>query len=193
MRQIYPAAAALDRPRLADLYRPPGPGRAAACWLRANMVASAGRRGHAGRPLRRPVRRGATSRCSPCSGPTPTSSWSARERPGPEGYRPVRPRTEGARWAWLRDGPRPFRADRRGHPQARPRPGQPAAGRAHRRTPARSSSPPRRRRPRGGRRRPADRGASSSPAGRAWTWRPRSARWPAAVTGRSSPRAARTC
>jgi len=102
MRQIYPEPADLDDQELAGRYHPPGQ-TGAAPWLRANMVASldgaatlGGRSGG--------LSGGADQRVfallRALADVIVVGAGTARV----EGYRPVRPRTEGVRWAWLRAG-----------------------------------------------------------------------------------------
>ena len=109
-----------------------------------------------------------------------------------EGYRPVRPRLEGVRWAWLRAGrtPSPPIAVITRRLDLDLESPLLAGSPAHARTIVitTEAAPPA----------PAGSGGapprmSSWPAGTASISWPRSPRWPAAGTGASSPRAARTC
>jgi riboflavin biosynthesis pyrimidine reductase len=103
MRQIYPGPADLDDHELAGRYRPPDQAAQALCWLRANMVASAdgaatlgGRSGG--------LSGGADQQVFAMLRARADVILVGAETARVEGYRPVRPRTEGARWAWLRAG-----------------------------------------------------------------------------------------
>jgi riboflavin biosynthesis pyrimidine reductase len=106
MRQIYPEPADLDDHELAARYRPPDQAAAAPRWLRANMVASLDGAATLG------------GRSGGLSGRADQQVFAllraladvilvGAETARVEGYRPVRPRTEGGRWAWLRAGRAP--------------------------------------------------------------------------------------
>jgi riboflavin biosynthesis pyrimidine reductase len=105
MRQIYPEPAGLDDRELAARYRHQDrPGEA--CWLRANMVASldgaatlGGRSGG--------LSGGADQQVFAMLRALADVILVGAETARVEGYRPVRPRTEGVRWAWLRAGRAP--------------------------------------------------------------------------------------
>jgi riboflavin biosynthesis pyrimidine reductase len=103
MRQIYPEPADLDDRELAALYEPPGRAGEDSPWLRANMVASldgaatlGGRSGGLSGGADQQVFALLRARADVIM----VGAGTARV----EGYRPVRPRTEGVRWAWLRAG-----------------------------------------------------------------------------------------
>ena len=106
VRQIYPGPAGLDDRELATRYSYPDPAGGAPYWLRANMVASldgaatvGGRSG--GLSGRADQQVFALLRA--LADVVLVGAGTARV----EGYRPVRPRHEGARWAWLRAGRTP--------------------------------------------------------------------------------------
>src|SRR5215470_13520833 len=103
MRHVYPGGSALDDAALAGLYNYPDLGAPPARWLRANMVASldgaatadgrsGGLSGEADRQVFALLRAHADVIL--------VGAGTARA----EGYAPVRPESEGLRWAWLRDG-----------------------------------------------------------------------------------------
>ena len=103
MRQVYPGGSALDDAALAALYGYPDLGAPPARWLRANMVASldgaaavdgrsGGLSGEADQQVFAMLRAHADVIL--------VGAGTARA----EGYGPVRPRSEGLRWAWLREG-----------------------------------------------------------------------------------------
>ena len=105
MRQIYPEPADLDDQELAGRYRPPDHA-VAGPWLRANMVTSldgaaalGGRTGGLSGDADRQV----FAMLRALADVILVGAETARV----EGYRPVKPRTEGARWAWLRAGRAP--------------------------------------------------------------------------------------
>ena len=133
MRQVYPGGSALTDAALAALYDYPDLGAPPARWLRANMVASLdgaatvdGRSGGLSNEADQQVFAMLRAHADVIL----VGAGTARA----EGYGPVRPESEGLRWAWLRDGRPPSAADRGGHPRARPGPRQRAA---RRRSPAR--------------------------------------------------------
>jgi riboflavin biosynthesis pyrimidine reductase len=106
MRQVYPGGSALTDAALAELYAYPGLGAPPAHWLRANMVASldgaatvAGRSG--GLSGEADVQVFAMLRA--LADVILVGAGTVRA----EGYGPVRPESEGLRWAWLRDGRAP--------------------------------------------------------------------------------------
>src|SRR5215467_11467059 len=103
MRQVYPGGSALTDAALAALYDYPDLGPPPARWLRANMVASldgaatadgrsGGLSGEADRQVFAMLRAHADVIL--------VGAGTARA----ERYAPVRPESEGVRWAWLRDG-----------------------------------------------------------------------------------------
>jgi riboflavin biosynthesis pyrimidine reductase len=103
MRQVYPGGSALTDAALAALYAYPERGAAPAHWLRANMVASldgaatvggrsGGLSGEADEQVFAMLRAHADVIL--------VGAGTARA----EGYGPVRPESEGLRWAFLRDG-----------------------------------------------------------------------------------------
>ncbi len=105
MRLIYPGGTALSDAALAGLYAYPdtAPGRP---WLRANMVTSldgaatvAGRSGGLSGLADREV----FAMLRALADVILVGAGTARA----EGYQPVRPDTEGVRWAWLRQGRTP--------------------------------------------------------------------------------------
>jgi riboflavin biosynthesis pyrimidine reductase len=105
LRQIYPEPADLDDHELAGRYRPPDHA-AARPWLRANMVTSldgaaalGGRTGGLSGDADRQV----FAMLRALADVILVGAETARV----EGYRPVKPRTEGTRWAWLRAGRAP--------------------------------------------------------------------------------------
>ena len=106
MRQVYPGGSALTDATLAALYAYPEPGAPPAHWLRANMVASldgaatvggrsGGLSGEADEQVFAMLRAHADVIL--------VGAGTARA----EGYGPVRPESEGLRWAFLRDGRAP--------------------------------------------------------------------------------------
>jgi riboflavin biosynthesis pyrimidine reductase len=106
MRQVYPGGSALTDAALAELYAYPDLGAPPAHWLRANMVASldgaatvAGRSG--GLSGEADVQVFAMLRA--LADVILVGAGTVRA----EGYGPVRPESEGLRWAWLRDGRAP--------------------------------------------------------------------------------------
>jgi riboflavin biosynthesis pyrimidine reductase len=106
MRQIYPGPADLDDHELAGRYRPPDQAAQAPCWLRANMVASvdgAATLGGRSGGLSGGADQQVFAMLRALADVVLVGAQTARV----EGYRPVRPRTEGVRWAWLRAGRTP--------------------------------------------------------------------------------------
>jgi riboflavin biosynthesis pyrimidine reductase len=106
MRQVYPGGSEVTDAALAALYAYPEPGSPRAAWLRANMVESLdGAATVAGRT------RGLSSRADEqvfamlraLADVILVGAGTARA----EGYAPVRPQSEGRRWAWLREGRTP--------------------------------------------------------------------------------------
>src|SRR5689334_16699529 len=103
MRQVYPGGAALADAALAGLYGYPDLGPPPARWLRANMVMSLdgaatvdGRSGGLSNEADRQVFAMLRAHADVIL----VGAGTARA----EGYGPVRPESEGLRWAWLRDG-----------------------------------------------------------------------------------------
>ncbi len=103
MRQVYPGGTALTDDALAALYAYPDPGPPPAHWLRANMVASldgaatvAGRSGGLSGDADEQVFAMLRAHADVIL----VGAGTARA----EGYGPVRPESEGLRWAWLREG-----------------------------------------------------------------------------------------
>lgn len=105
MRQIYPVEARLDDAGLAARYACPDPGEGAA-WLRANMVTSldgaAALLGRSG-GLSSEADRQIFAMLRAITDVILVGAGTARA----EGYAPVRPESEGVRWAWLREGRTP--------------------------------------------------------------------------------------
>jgi riboflavin biosynthesis pyrimidine reductase len=106
VRQIYPEPAGLDDPELAARYSYPDQGGSAPYWLRANMVASldgaatvGGRSGGLSGRADQQV----FAMLRALADVILVGAGTARV----EGYRPVKPRTEGVRWSWLRAGRAP--------------------------------------------------------------------------------------
>jgi riboflavin biosynthesis pyrimidine reductase len=106
VRQIYPEPAVLADRELAALYQPPDGAGVASPWLRANMVTSldgaaalAGRSGGLSGAADQQV----FAMLRALADVIVVGAGTARV----EGYRPVRPRQEGVRWAWLREGRAP--------------------------------------------------------------------------------------
>lgn len=106
VRQVYPGGSALDDAALAALYNYPGLGAPPARWLRANMVASMdgaatvdGRSGGLSNEADQQVFAMLRAHADVIL----VGAGTARA----EGYAPVRPESEGLRWAWLRDGRTP--------------------------------------------------------------------------------------
>jgi riboflavin biosynthesis pyrimidine reductase len=101
VRQIYPDQTVLTDAGLAGLYSYPG--QADSPWLRANMVMSldgaATLRGRSG-GLSGEADRQIFAMLRALADVIVVGAGTARV----EGYGPVRPRTEGTRWAWLREG-----------------------------------------------------------------------------------------
>jgi riboflavin biosynthesis pyrimidine reductase len=103
MRQAYPGGSALTDAALAALYDYPDLGAPPARWLRANMVASldgaATVDGHSG-GLSGEADQQVFAMLRAHADVILVGAGTARA----EGYGPVRPESEGLRWAWLRDG-----------------------------------------------------------------------------------------
>lgn len=103
VRQLYPGGSALDDAALAVLYGYPDLGAPPARWLRANMVASldgaATVKGRSG-GLSNAGDRQVFAMLRAHADVILVGAGTARA----EGYGPVRPESEGLRWAWLRDG-----------------------------------------------------------------------------------------
>jgi riboflavin biosynthesis pyrimidine reductase len=106
VRQIYPEPADLGDRELAARYSYPDQGGSAPYWLRANMVASldgaatvGGRSGGLSGGADQQV----FAMLRALADVILVGAGTARV----EGYRPVRPRHEGVRWAWLRAGRTP--------------------------------------------------------------------------------------
>ena len=102
MRQVYPGGSAVDVAALAALYAYPDLGPPPARWLRANMVESLdgaatvdGRSGGLSNEADRQVFAMLRAHADVIL----VGAGTARA----EGYGPVRPESEGLRWAWLRD------------------------------------------------------------------------------------------
>jgi len=106
MRQIYPEPAVLTDHELAGRYRPPDQAGEAPHWLRANMVTSldgaAALEGRSGGLSGRADQQ-VFAMLRALADVVVVGVGTARV----EGYRPVRPREEGVRWAWLREGRAP--------------------------------------------------------------------------------------
>jgi len=103
MRQVYPGGSALDDAALAALYGYPDLGTPPARWLRANMVASVdGAATVDGRSegLSSEADQQVFAMLRAHADVILVGAGTARA----EGYAPVRPESEGLRWAWLRDG-----------------------------------------------------------------------------------------
>lgn len=103
MRQVYPGGSALDDVALAALYNYPDLSAPPARWLRANMVASLdgaatvdGRSGGLSNEADQQVFAMLRAHADVIL----VGAGTARA----EGYGPVRPESEGLRWAWLREG-----------------------------------------------------------------------------------------
>jgi len=103
MRQVYPGGSALDDAALAALYNYPDLGAPPARWLRTNMVASLdgaatvdGRSGGLSNEADQQIFALLRAQADVIL----VGAGTARA----EGYAPVRPESEGLRWAWLRDG-----------------------------------------------------------------------------------------
>jgi riboflavin biosynthesis pyrimidine reductase len=106
MRQVYPGGSALDDAALAALYQYPDLGAPPACWLRANMVTSLdgaatvdGRSGGLSNEADQQIFAMLRAHADVIL----VGAGTARA----EGYGPVRPESEGLRWAWLREGRTP--------------------------------------------------------------------------------------
>src|SRR5215467_15993266 len=102
MRQVYPGGSALTDAAVAGLYAYPDPGASPGCWVRANMVASldgaAAVDGRA-RGLSGEWDRQVFALLRALADVILVGAGTARA----EHYAPVRPESEGLRWAWLRD------------------------------------------------------------------------------------------
>ena len=103
MRQVYPGGSAVTDAALAGLYAYPDLGAPPVRWLRANMVASldgaasvGGRSGGLSNEADQQVFALLRAHADVLL----VGAGTARA----EGYGPVRPESEGLRWAWLRDG-----------------------------------------------------------------------------------------
>src|SRR5690242_12096206 len=103
MRQVYPGGAALTDAALAGLYAYPDPGAPPQCWVRANMVASldgaASLDGRSG-GLSSEADEQVFAMLRALTDVILVGAGTVRA----EGYGPVRPESEGVRWAWLREG-----------------------------------------------------------------------------------------
>jgi riboflavin biosynthesis pyrimidine reductase len=106
VRQIYPGEAAVTDSELAALYACPEPPPRSAPYLRANMVASldgaatlTGRSGGLSSEADRQI----FAMLRAITDVILVGAGTVRA----EGYGPVRPESEGLRWAWLRDGRTP--------------------------------------------------------------------------------------
>ena len=103
MRQVYPGGSAVTDAALAGLCAYPDLGAPPVRWLRANMVASldgaASVDGRAG-GLSNEADRQVFAMLRAHADVILVGAGTARA----EGYAPVRPQSEGLRWAWLRDG-----------------------------------------------------------------------------------------
>ena len=106
MRQVYPGGSALADAAVAALYAYPDPGAPPRCWVRANMVASldgaAAVDGRA-RGLSSEADEQVFAMLRALADVILVGAGTARA----EHYGPVRPESEGLRWAWLRDGRTP--------------------------------------------------------------------------------------
>ena len=106
MRQVYPGGSALADAAVAGLYAYPDPGAPPRCWVRANMVASldgaASIDGRA-RGLSSEADEQVFAMLRALADVILVGAGTARA----EHYGPVRPESEGLRWAWLRDGRTP--------------------------------------------------------------------------------------
>ena len=106
MRQVYPGGSALTDAAVAGLYAYPDPGAPPRCWMRANMVASldgaAAVDGRA-RGLSGEADEQVFAMLRALADVILVGAGTARA----EHYAPVRPESEGLRWAWLRDGRTP--------------------------------------------------------------------------------------
>jgi riboflavin biosynthesis pyrimidine reductase len=106
MRQVYPGGSAVTDATLAALYAYPDLGAPPARWLRANMVASLdgaatveGRSGGLSNAADEQV----FAMLRALADVILVGAGTTRA----EGYGPVRPESEGLRWAWLREGRTP--------------------------------------------------------------------------------------
>ena len=106
MRQVYPGGSVLTDAAVAGLYAYPVPGASSGCWVRANMVASldgaASIDGRA-RGLSSEADEQVFAMLRALADVILVGAGTARA----EHYGPVRPESEGLRWAWLRDGRTP--------------------------------------------------------------------------------------
>src|SRR5262249_46727695 len=100
VRQVYPGGSVLTDAALAALYAYPDPGVPRGCWVRANMVASvdgaATLDGRAG-GLSGEADEQVFAMLRALADVILVGAGTARA----EGYGPVRPESEGLRWAWL--------------------------------------------------------------------------------------------
>jgi riboflavin biosynthesis pyrimidine reductase len=106
VRQIYPEPASLTDRALAGLYRYPAEAAGVPHWLRANMVTSldgAATLGGRTSGLSGGADQQVFAMLRALADVILVGAGTARV----ERYRPVRPRSEGVRWAWLRDGRTP--------------------------------------------------------------------------------------
>jgi len=106
MRQVFPGGSALTDAALAGLYAYPDPGAPPGCWVRANMVASmdgAATLGGRTRGLSSEADEQVFAMLRALADVILVGAGTARA----ERYAPVRPESEGLRWAWLRDGRTP--------------------------------------------------------------------------------------
>ena len=106
LRQVYPGGSALADAAVAGLYAYPDPGPPPRCWVRANMVASLdgaatldGRSGGLSSEADEQV----FAMLRALTDVILVGAGTART----ERYGPVRPESEGLRWAWLRNGRTP--------------------------------------------------------------------------------------
>jgi len=106
MRQVHPGGSALTDAALAGLYAYPDPGAPPGRWVRANMVASldgAATLDGRTRGLSSEADEQVFALLRALSEVILVGAGTARA----EHYGPVRPESEGLRWAWLRDGRTP--------------------------------------------------------------------------------------
>jgi len=106
MRQVYPGGSALTDAALAALYAYPDQGPPPGRWVRANMVASldgAATIDGRARGLSGEADQQVFAMLRALSDVILVGAGTARA----EHYGPVRPESEGLRWAWLRDGRTP--------------------------------------------------------------------------------------
>src|SRR5262250_3460046 len=103
MRQVHPGGSALTDAALAGLYAYPDPRASPGRWVRANMVASldgAATLDGRTRGLSSEADEQVFAMLRALSDVILVGAGTARA----EHYGPVRPESEGLRWAWLRDG-----------------------------------------------------------------------------------------